>query len=327
MSNKFFTEGEIQGSLIESLRRDQGSSKAIVKLAIKPNTFNQRLTTVRQYFAWCFDVEMGSTTYDDSKYEQLREHKKRVLQFLEDSFINAVPSNKGLRKGLNEKEIAFLLSKLDPFSDDGFGQDPAVRFRNYVSTMIMLIYGLRPGELLCLKLEDIEFGAISSIRVFRRPPDLKDVRKPRPHIKRNGRVLPIDDPVFAKNLDEYITKWRESLEDKSEVGSDYLILSDEGQPLSQASITQFFQLLRSKYPSNLPSHLTAKALRHTFSSRVERELRTLGIDEQKRKETLAMLRGDSSLNSQLVYTVQETEAQANAILRIYQSKLLGSSKH
>ena len=36
LSNKFFTEGEIQGSLIESLRRDQGSSKAIVKLAIKP---------------------------------------------------------------------------------------------------------------------------------------------------------------------------------------------------------------------------------------------------------------------------------------------------
>jgi len=61
--------------------------------------------------------------------------------------------------------------------------------------MIMLNYGLRPGELLSLRVEDIEFGAISAIRVTRRPPNPNDKRNPRPQIKRNGRVLPIDNAL------------------------------------------------------------------------------------------------------------------------------------
>lgn len=106
--------------------------------------------------------------------------------------------------------------------------------------MFFLYYGLRPGELLSLRVEDVEIGAISSIRVHRRPPDPKDTRKPRPQIKRNGRVLPIEDSNFAKFLDAYIMQDLEILEERSGSESDYLILSDEGRPLSQSSITQFF---------------------------------------------------------------------------------------
>lgn len=206
-----FTEAEIIGGLIESLRRDQENRGTVKKIMVRPNTYNQRLTTVRQYLSWCFDVEAGLTATDDQKYDRIRENKKRLLHFLDRAFINAPPSNKGLRKGLDDKEINFLLSKLDPLADDAFGKDPAVRYRNYVATMIMLFYGLRPGELLSLKVTDIEMGAISGIRVTRRPPDPKDTRKPRPQIKRNGRVLLIEDPVFARHLEVYITEWRDLL--------------------------------------------------------------------------------------------------------------------
>ena len=188
--------------------------------------------------------------------------------------------------------------------------------------MIMLYYGLRPGELLSLRVEDVEIGAISSIRVERRSPDPLDMRKPRPQIKRNGRVLPINDQVFAKSLDIYITEWRDFLEDKSDKESDYLILSDDGEPLSQSSITQFFQLLRKKYSNDLPSHLTAKALRHSFSSQMERTLRNSGMEEDKRKQALAYLRGDSSLASQDVYIAQEIEEQAKVALKKYQRNLI-----
>jgi len=124
--------------------------------------------------------------------------------------------------------------------------------------MIMAYYGLRPGELLSLRVEDIEFGAISGIRVMRRAPDLKDVRRPRPQIKRNGRVMPIDDSKFEKKLNDYIMIWRECLEEKSPEDSNYLILNDEGQPLSQSSLVQLFQLIRIKYPQNLPWNLILK---------------------------------------------------------------------
>jgi integrase len=323
ISNKlFFNEAEIKGGLVEFLRRDHEKRQKVKKLVVTPNTFNQRLTTVRQFLAWYFDVVIGSVPYSSNHYEQLIENRQRLLDFLETSFINAPPTNKSQKKGLEGREIDFLLTVLNPENKQAYGRDPAVRYRNYIFTMIMLYYGLRPGELLSLRVEDVEIGAISSIRVERRSPDLLDTRKPRPQIKRNGRVLPIDDPVFAKNLDIYITEWRDLLEDKSDKESDYLILSDDGEPLSQSSITQFFQLLRKKYSNDLPSHLTSKALRHSFSSQMERTLRNSGMEEDKRKQALAYLRGDSSLTSQDVYIAQEVEEQAKIALQKYQRDLI-----
>ena len=92
--------------------------------------------------------------------------------------------------------------------------------------------------------------------------------------------------------------------------------------MSQSSITQFFQLLRSQYADHLPENLTAKSLRHTFSSRLERVLRASGMDEQRRREALAVLRGDSSLNSQDTYIAQEIEEQAIKSLRYYQAEIM-----
>jgi len=177
--------------------------------------------------------------------------------------------------------------------------------------------------LLSLRVEDIEFGAISAIRVIRRPPNPKDKRNPRPQIKRNGRVLPIDNALLAKRLDDYIMKWRDRLEANSIEETDYLILSDEGQPLSQPSMVQLFQQLRKRFPDELPQNLSAKSLRHTFSSNMERELREAGLDEGRRAEALAELRGDSSLESQSVYIAQEIQEQANLAMRNYHRKILG----
>ena len=267
-------------------------------------------------------MEIGSLSFSDIKFEKVHAHKKTVMKWFESCFINAPPSNRSMRKGLNTSEISFLLTIIDPENPSVIGRDKAVRYRNYISVMIMLNFGLRPGELLSLKLEDIQFGGISCLRVTRRSPDPLDTRKPKPQIKRNGRALPILDHNFAHNLNQYIMKWREELSEASIHVSDYLILSDAGEPLSQPSITQFFKILRQKYPNNLPSHLTAKALRHTFSSFIERELRSGGMDEESRKSALAILRGDSSLESQNLYIAQEVEEQAEKILMRLQQKLL-----
>ncbi|MGR6440062.1 tyrosine-type recombinase/integrase [Proteus mirabilis] len=166
--------------------------------------------------------------------------------------MSATPMRKSLRKGLNESEVDFLFAVLHPNAEQGYGRDSAVKFRNYVSVGLMLFCGLRPGELLSLRVEDVQVGAISAIKVERRPADRLDVRRPRPQIKRNGRVIPIENKQLTFALNEYIVTWREVLESKSQDESDYLILSDEGSPLSQSSITQFFQLLRSQYADDFP---------------------------------------------------------------------------
>ena len=63
-------------------------------------------------------------------------------------------------------------------------------------------------------------------------------------------------------------------------------------------------------------------MRHSFSSQMERTLRYSGMDEDKRKQALAYLRGDSSLSSQDVYIAQEVEEQAKVALQKYQRDLI-----
>ncbi|MBO1272568.1 tyrosine-type recombinase/integrase [Shewanella sp. 4t3-1-2LB] len=319
LAQNSFNEAELKGGLVEALRIDQANGRINL---VAPNTFNQRLTTIRQFISWCMDVLISQLPLSSLDYERLRERKSFFLKMLEGSFMSATPMKKSLRKGLNEVEVDFLLAVLHPDAKQGFGRDPAVKFRNYVSVGLMLFCGLRPGELLSLRVEDVQVGAISAIKIERRPADPLDVRRPRPQIKRNGRLIPIESRQFAFTLNEYIITWREVLESKSNHESDYLILSDEGVPLSQSSITQFFQLLRTQYVDRLPENLTAKSLRHTFSSRLERVLRASGMDEQRRREALAFLRGDSSLDSQDIYIAQEVEEQAVKSLRRYQADMM-----
>lgn len=107
------------------------------------------------------------------------------------------------------------------------------------------------------------------------------------------------------------------------MGWDYLILNSEGKPLSLASITQYFQILRKKYPEILPTNFSPKALRHTFSSSIERLLREAGVEEENRKKALAYLRGDSALASQDIYIFKEIELEANKYLGRYQREFFG----
>ena len=55
---------------------------------------------------------------------------------------------------------------------------------------------------------------------------------------------------------------------------------------------------------------------------MERTLRNAGLDEDRRKQALAILRGDSSLESQSIYIAQEIEEQANRALKSFQRDLL-----
>ena len=312
-----FNSAQINSVLVEQLRQDREQSKAV-----SPITFNQRLTTVRQFINWYMSVLISQLPYSSNKFKSLSERKSVFNEWLSGSFISAPPSRKYLKKGLSEEESNFLMNILDPTSIHSFGNNEAVKYRNFISVGLMIYCGLRPGELLSLRVEDIAIGSISSVSIVRRKPDLGDTRKPRPQVKRNGRLLPIENLELAKCLNEYIVDLREVLEDKSELESDYLILSDEGEPLSQASITQFFHLLRDKYSQNLPENLSAKSLRHTFSSRMEIAMRQAGLSEQRRREALAHLRGDSSLSSQDVYIAQAVEESAKEALRKYQCSLV-----
>jgi len=321
IQKKPFTEAEIIGSLVEFLRRDHEKRHKTIKIAVKPDTFNQRLITIKQFLNWYIEVYIGTLPFTSNNYQYYITYKTSLISLLDRCFIKSPPTNKSLSKGLSSSEQSNLIKLVKPQKES---QNP-IEYRNYIMVMLMLSFGLRPGELLSLRVEDIQLGGISSIRVHRRPPDANDKRKQRPQIKRNGRTLSINDKALAKELDIYITKWREMLDQRNQTSIewDYLILNQDGKPLSLASITQYFQILKGKYVELVPPNFSPKTLRHTFSSSMERLLRDAGVEEDNRKKALAYLRGDSSLSSQDVYTFKETELEANKYLGQYQREIFG----
>ena len=318
---KPFTEAEIIGSLVEFLRKDHDKRHKTIKIAVKPDTFNQRLITIKQFLSWYIEMYIGTLPFTSNHYQFYVTYKTRLISLLDRCFINSPPINKSLSKGLSSSEQSNLIKLIKPQK----GSQNPIEYRNYIMVMLMLSFGLRPGELLSLRVEDVQFGGISSIKVHRRPPDVNDKRKPRPQIKRNGRTLSINDKALAKELDIYITKWREELDQRNQTSIewDYLILNQDGKPLSLPSITQYFQILKEKHSKFLPKNFSPKTLRHTFSSSMERLLREAGVEEDNRKKALAYLRGDSSLSSQDVYTFKETELEANKYLGQYQREIFG----
>ncbi|WP_189454399.1 site-specific integrase [Cognatilysobacter bugurensis] len=233
------------------------------------------------------------------------------------------PLSAASARALSSDQQSAFLSMLDP-EIDGHGASPELRSRNQVIGMTLMSCGLRSGEFLLLKVSDIKFGAIPSLEVVRRPPDPQDVRRPRPRVKRQGRVLPLD-PSLARALNNYIMRDREVLAMRSSIDSPYLILSDEGEPLSRARLNALFVEFRSRLPGMLPEDFSPHSLRHTFSCEIEKGLAEAGFSEEKRASALALMRGDTSLASQDVYLQRETERRAHKALSDYQARTLASA--
>ena len=151
----------------------------------------------------------------DEKYDSLKCERKRINSWIDKAFINTPKRGSISKKYLTSDETEFLLKCLDPESPNSFGLFQPVKCRNFVIVSMMLNCGIRPGELLSLRVEDIQIGAISAVTIKRRPPDPFDIRRPRPSVKRNGRVLPLEGRYFLQILDRYIVEWRDFLERKS----------------------------------------------------------------------------------------------------------------
>ena len=267
---------------------------------------------------------MAKWASDDPVFVRIQAHKEHVDQILRDQEISNPPQNKSVTKGLRDHEVVALVWCVDFRNPDAYGLNEHVRFRNFIIVMIMLTFGLRPAEVLTLRVDDVEFGSVTALRVFRRVADPDDTRSPRPSVKRNGRDIEMQVPTIINLIEEYIEVHREKVMERFGEDHNYLIVSDEGAPLHGNSISNYFQIIREKFRDQLPSSLTPKSLRHTYSSRTERDMAERGVPEDERKQVLAYLRGDSSTRSQEVYISGEIVRQATAVQSKYHDVLMQS---
>ncbi|UVM55432.1 site-specific integrase [Pseudomonas sp. B21-012] len=244
--------------------------------------------------------------------------RAKVVTVFQDSYQKP-EGNRKYHKHLTLAQARFVQDALDPDGTIKFGTDERGRVRNFIMVCLLLFLGLRIGELLSLRVQDVKFGPITYIMIKRRGMSNLDTRKRPARVKRLERLLPLDNARLAILLDNYMLEDREwCLKHGGVSDSGFLFLSDEGAPLSSDRVQHLFRDLRKRFSKDLPAHLTPHSMRYTFTNAVNAELHSQGLNEQLIEKYLAWLRGDSSVKSQDTY-IDFGEQTKEAVAR-YQAR-------
>lgn len=189
----------------------------------------------------------------------------------------------GARTGLSKEEQERLLSVVRPDSPENPWARGFVCLRNWLIVVLLLATGMRRGELLGLQIEDLH-PSQPKLRIIRRADAPEDGRLIQPNTKTNDREIELT-PSIMKALWSYINKERQGIKAAHRVPQ--VIVSDEGDSLSQSSIDKLFVQLRDACPG-LPVRLTSHVMRHTWNERFSEQAEAMGLsdtDEEKARNT------------------------------------------
>lgn len=150
--------------------------------------------------------------------------------------------------------------------------DSNLDIRNRLVIELLYATGLRVGELVNIKIKDIDFGA-QSIKVL-------------------GKGSKERYVFYNNTTKEVLKKYlvvRKKIQKKA---NDYLLLNDKGTPIKEASVRKIIQTTLMK--CGIKSKITPHTFRHTFAT----DLLNQGLDLVNVKELL----GHASLNTTSIYT-------------------------
>lgn len=220
-----------------------------------------RLTTAANYFEWLVAKIHGAGLTPDDRTAAVRVGdglRKRRPRYRS---LNQLDSGE---KALSEDEADLLEKVIDPLHPLNPFRDPGVAERNYLIVKLAAELGLRSGELLSIKIRDIDFNQCR-LTVHRRADDRDDSRVNEPNAKTLGRSLPLG-PKLIQCISMYVTNLRWKIPNAKR--NEFLFVTHkagptQGQPISKETLKQVFKRLASVDPTLKGLH--PHALRHTWN--------------------------------------------------------------
>lgn len=241
-----------------------------------------RLTHIASYLSWLgesLNLKQSNTSEMVERIKQRRPKIKRRSRIYKQD------------RSLDEKQIASLLeitmpgSTLNPFKNN-------VQVRNRIIILILYSLGIRSGELLNIRITDINFRD-SSLAIRRRADDKADPRIKQPLVKTQERKLSLSAPL-VKELHNYITNIRRHF--KKSRKHEYLFVTHksgptQGMPLSSMAYHKIIDSIRNVAPE--VNRLTGHKLRHTWNYEFSKKLDAMPdpISEAEQEEMRSSLMG------------------------------------
>lgn len=284
-----------------------------------------RLRCIRDYLKWAAVNRMSRLDGND----EMRSALDTAIQFLVEGIDARLPpvESRGVlsgREGLEPEVVSELLRVIQADSPDNPWHDEHSRHRNELIVLWLYYLGLRRGELLGVRVSDIDFRK-GTVVIARRADDKNDPRKRQPNAKTKAREIPISSGLLDRTSD-YVINFRAKLSVARK--EEFLFLtSDAGRPMSISAFSKIFVVLREKC-KNLPSNLFAHLLRHTWNDRFSEEMDRRGIAEETERKTRSYLMGWSETSgSAATYTRRHIRKKAEqASLSMQEQILNGGTK-
>lgn len=244
-----------------------------------------RLTVVADYLGFiAIQLQQGS-----------EENKRRIHAMV--STIKACRPRISNRSVKDRDEIHLdvkLLDRLDKILKPGSKENPVKNYgtqvRNALMIAILRITGMRRGELLNLKVEDIDFSA-NQLSIVRRPDSKSDIRVFQPVAKTRVRTFPVD-ALLAERIHDYVLKYRNCVPGARKHG--YLFVTHKagpscGRPLSIAGFAKFMREIKSIGPEFQGVH--AHALRHAWNYMFSQQMDEMGVTTEREQQVRSYLMG------------------------------------
>lgn len=294
---------------LEKLRMSQSANHA--EAQVRPQTASIRLKYIRDFLTW--RVNQAACKVDGDAKKNLLSIRDLVDAELESAtpthYRRAVISQ---RFGISLESQKMLIQAVDPSSAPALWTGHHVRLRNQLIVHALLSLGIRRGELLGLRTSDFNPRA-QEVLVLRRPDDANDPRLYEPNAKTRDRVLPVSYGLHC------LVKRYSAVRHQRVMGRhNFLLVSNDGNPMSLSAVNRIFMPLRSVVPENLSPHV----LRHTFFENLARDLHDAGQTDTQVHGILTRLGGWSDVSqSPQRYTSRFAQERANEAGIALQSKL------
>lgn len=264
-------------------RQPRRATGAIPSLAA--TTINRILAAVSSFYEYL--ILSGQLDGQENPLQVIDDPAQARVSERHRPFLGRASRQRPIRRVVRVKTVRHLPR---PLTDEQVTQllGALRRWRDKAMLLLMLQGGLRPGEVLNLQLEDIQYGR-RRVVIRYRADHPKGVRTK----SRTERVVDLHEPEALQAVSTYVMQER-----PTDTASPYVFLvggqgTKRHEPLSYAALVKLFQRQCTRLHLRLP-WLTLHALRHTHATRM--------WEGGMRELTLQKRLGHASPESTRVYT-------------------------
>lgn len=294
---------------LESVRKSVAAADN--SQTVNADTAATRLLYFRDFMKWKVDRSLFALAVSHENYQGLTSAKEFMIGAINARMPKGTAKNDlDARQGLSSEETVLLLESVKLDSNQNPWKSEFVRVRNRLIVHLLLNLGLRKGELLGIKVGDMNL-AKNELTIHRRADDFEDPRSIQPNAKTNSRILYLDQEL-ASALHAYVVRYRQAVSGARR--HPFLFVANgSGAPMSIAALDVVFTDIRKDFPSKF-ERLSPHILRHTWNDKFSEVMDMHGVGEAKEEEARSYAMGwKSGSGTAKVYTRRHVRKKANEI--------------